>query len=744
MNKKEFREGFTQGNLLMMEHFYDTALATFLHIRAMDTTNANVNYKIGVIYLQTRAQKPRAERFLAQAITNIAKKYVEDEPGETQAPPLALLYYAEALHINYNFQSAIDFYNKFKDYPGKKNPELIKDIERQKEMCFNGIELTKTRVPCVIVNLGDSVNSPYGDYSPLISADEEVLMFTSTRKGTGGEANQTPEGTYFEDIWVCYKKHDGTWSEAKNMGPPINTYENEATIGLSADGQQLFIYKDDNGDGNIYISELNGDIWSAPEKMGDEEQSITDINSKSFEPSASITADGNTIYFVSDRKGGYGGTDIYRVVRLPNGKWSKAQNLGPTINTPYDEDAPFMHPDGKTLFFSSKGHKTMGGFDVFYSTKFDSGWAPPVNVGYPINTTEDDVFYVTSADGKRAYYSSVKAGGKGDQDLYRVDFQDADYTGPVVVLTGRVTYNGGDSLPSGVNISIKDNITGELLPDVKPNSKSGKYILVLTPGEMDSKEFTVTYSADSLDPIVQVVKVEKKNDISETEKSITIRDVNFEDKKIGTISVSGVVKGSDGKTINAVKINVTDNVSGKLLNTYYSNDVSGAYYFVVKMGQNYNVSFEAEGYLFQSINVNIPKKPQFSEIKKDVVLEKIKVGVKMTLNNIFFDSGKSTLRKESNVELDKVIKLMKQNPEIKFEISGHTDSKGDDKQNLVLSQARAKAVVDYLVKKGVDKKRLIAKGYGETQPVAPNTLPNGKPDPEGMQLNRRVEMKVVE
>lgn len=740
MNKKVFREEFTQGNLMLMEHFYDTALTTFLHIREMDTTNANVNYKVGLIYLQTHTKKYKAERYLLAASEHVSRNYLEDEPSEKNAPELVYYYLAKSMHINNEFNRAIDYYDKMKEVLGKKNPEMQKDIEYQKERCFTAIEIMKNPVLCKIVNLGDSVNSEHGDYSPVISADENVIMFTSNRKGTGIEL--TPENDYFEDIWICFKKPDGTWTKARSVSATINSTENEATIGLSADGQQLFIYKDDNGDGNIYRSELNGDIWSSPEKMGEDNTPKTDINTTAWEPSATITADGNTLYFVSDRKGGFGGTDIYRVVRLPNGNWSMAQNLGPTINSPYDEDAPFMHPDGRTLYFSSKGHKNMGGYDIFYSTRFDSGWSQPQNVGYPINTADDDVFYVTSPDGKRAYFSSVRPGGMGDKDIYRIDLKEG-LSDPVIVFKGKIQYNGGDSLPPGVNIRIRDIASGDQLPDIKPNPKSRSYILLLSPGKADEKNFEISYEADSLDPVVENVKVERKNEYSETEKTVELKTVNFE-KVPKTILFSGTLKGTDGLPVEGGKVYITDNKTDSVIHTLTPDPITGKFSIVIKRLKNYNVSFEAQHYLFQSINLNVPSKTDYREVKKDIVLEKIKLGVKITLNNIFFDSGKSDLRPESNSELEKMYKLMMENPSIRFEISGHTDNKGKDALNIKLSQARAQAVVNYLVKKGISKKKLIAKGYGKSQPVFSNNNPDGSPNEDNMQKNRRVEMKVIE
>ncbi len=223
-----------------------------------------------------------------------------------------------------------------------------------------------------------------------------------------------------------------------------------------------------------------------------------------------------------------------------------------------------------------------------------------------------------------------------------------------------------------------------------------------------------------------------------------LKGINFESKTLGTITLKGTIKNELAENIAGAKIIVKDNKTGNLLNTYYTNSDSASYYFILNRGENYNLSFEADGYLFQSENVNVPKKPEYSELIKDVVLEKVKAGAKIVLNNIFFDSNKAILRKESNLEIEKVIKLMQDYPEVKIEVSGHTDSKGNDAANLALSQQRSQAVVTALVKKGIPAKRLVAKGYGESQPIAANLLPNGKPDLKGMQQNRRVELKIIE
>ena len=208
--------------------------------------------------------------------------------------------------------------------------------------------------------------------------------------------------------------------------------------------------------------------------------------------------------------------------------------------------------------------------------------------------------------------------------------------------------------------------------------------------------------------------------------------------------MGGLITNEDLESILDVKIVVKDNNTGELLNTYTTSSDVGYYYIVLEKGRNYNVSFEAPDYLFQSQNVDIPKKPEHVEIMKSIKLEKIHAGAKMVLNNIFFDKNKAVLRKQSMLEMGAVLKLMKEKTQLVMEISGHTDNQGNDATNKKLSLARAQAVVDYLKSKGIPANRLVAKGYGKSQPVASNTLPNGKPDPKGQQLNRRVEMKILD
>jgi outer membrane protein OmpA-like peptidoglycan-associated protein len=734
--KASYRDKFTEGNFLMLENNYVLALKVFKEAYQIDSTSANINYKLGLCYLKSPTEKHKAVYHLEKAVQNVTHNYSPEDVTEKKASDFSYYSLAEAYRINYNFIASYVYFEKFKNLVGNKNPELTADLERQLITNTNAQEFTKDTAKVVIVNLGDSINSSFPEYSPVISADESTLIFTSRRPGSmGGE--KTDDDQFFEDIYLSNRKKDGTWSTAKSIGSNINSSGNEANIGLSPDGQQLFVYKDING-GDIYYSNLIGDTWSSLAPFS------SNINSKSWETHASISVDGSNFYFVSDRKeGSFGGRDIWRCIKLPNGEWSLPTNLGPTINTAADEDAPFIHPDGVTLFFSSKGHKNMGGFDVFKSVKNQNGiWGEAENLRAPINTPDDDVFYVQSSDGKRGYVSSVRKGNFGEKDIYRIDFE-RSISEALTLLRGTLTFDGKNKQPSNVKITVTDQETSQLVQDIKPNELTGKYIMILTPGA-EGKSYNITFEADGYQPLSVSIVIPPNSSFQEIDKEFMLQMVNLESKTLGTMGVKGVVRNKDGKSIPGAIINVNDNLTGKLIETFYTTADSGSYYFILNRGQNYNITYEAKGYLFHSENVNVPKVAEFSTIQKDVVLDKVEVGAKIVLNNIFFDSNKSILRKESTIEIDKLLKLMKEYPELTIEVSGHTDSKGKDVANLKLSQSRSQAVVNALIKKGIDKKKLIAKGYGKTAPIAPNTLPNGKPDLKGMQLNRRVELKIVQ
>ena len=410
--KKTFRGLFTEAGYHIEFKNYMLALSTYLTLDSMEPGNSNIQYRIGSCYLHSTTEKTKAIPYLEKAITNTSRLYDDLSYTEKNAPQSAYYELARAYHLNYQLDTAIGTFKKYKSLLHKKH-YMQSEIDRNIKMCEYAKEQIKNPINVEIVNMGSGINSQYADYCPVINADETTMIFTSRREGSTGGLKDD-EGRFFEDIYVS-NKDSGKWSEPVKIGSSINTRDHDAAIGLSADGQRLFIYKEED----IYQSYLMGETWTVPERMSD------NINSDDWETHASITPDGKLLYFVSDRKGGQGKRDIYRSEKLPTGEWGKAENLGTSINTEFEEDAPFIHPNGKTLYFSSKGHNTMGGFDIFYSQLSEDGnWSEPVNIGYPINTTDDDIFYVESSDGKRAYYSSFDKSGLGEKDIYMAVLKD--------------------------------------------------------------------------------------------------------------------------------------------------------------------------------------------------------------------------------------------------------------------------------------------------------------------------------
>ena len=528
-----YTDYFREGMFLVGEENYDVALKNFLEAYKQDSSSANVNFNIGFCYLNSSTNKGLAEGFLAKSIKDVSKNYKNDNPSEKSSPPLAYFYYGKALHINYKFDEALVQYDYFLN-------NYVKDKETKEDVAFYKAqnefakEIVSTPINVKIQNMGDSINSPFPEYSPVLSADESSLIYTTRRNtGTGGERLQ--DGQYFEDIVISFKDAMGIWSSPKSISQNINTAGHDGSINLTADGQTLIVFKDDNGNGNVYFSTWDGRDWSSLQSFG------SDINSKYWESHACLSADNNTLYFVSDRPGGYGGRDIYRCVKLPNGAWSKALNVGPTINTKYDEDGPYIHPDSVTLIFASVGHKSMGGFDIFFTTiEEDKKFADPINMGYPINTTDDDVFFVTSPDGKRGYFSSATDGGFGEKDLYIMSIPDAKEK-PLVLFKGSIVPAEGEKLPDDIQIIVTNKETGEIVGTYRPK-ENGTFATILAP----NKNYNFSYQIKGQEFYNEDIFVTSDLAYQEIKKEINLEPVNL----LGSIKAK-----TKGVILNTVVLN---------------------------------------------------------------------------------------------------------------------------------------------------------------------------------------------
>lgn len=468
-------------------------------------------------------------------------------------------------------------------------------------------------------NLGDNINSEVSEYYPTITIDGKELIYTRRVRNFNED--------FFGSTLV-----DSAWTESKGLFGEINTDQNEGAQNISQDGQWLIFtgcnFPEGYGSCDLYISYLTDEGWSTPENLGEP------INTEAWESAPSLSPDKRDLYFASRRPGGYGGTDIYVSRRMPNGEWTEPENLGPNINTAGDESCPFIHADNQTLYFTSNGHLGYGGDDLFLSKKGPgAAWSKAVNLGYPINTIENEGSMVVAADGKTAYYASDRNDSRGGLDLYSF----------------------------------------ELRNDIRPAR---------------------------------------------------------------TLWVKGKV--FDKKTLRGLPsaVELTDLSNQRLLSKVQT-DETGSYLITLPVGKDYAFNVNRKAYLFFSENFDLAQIQPDSTYNIDIPLQPIEKNAAVVLKNIFFDVNKYQLKPESTAELDKIVQLLRDNPGVRIQISGHTDNVGKDADNLQLSKDRALSVVKYLVTKGIAQERLSSQGFGATQPIDTNNTEAGKAK------NRRTELKVI-
>ena len=629
--------------------YFKEAEPLLLKAQAFNPNNAELNYMLGVVSFNLNSQSEASIAYLEKAYSLNSK--IENE---------ITYYLGWAYHLQSRWDDATKYYQLYLNYlntNAKDNALAIEDVTKKIEECNTGKKLMANPQRTFVDNLGAAINTKYPEYSAFITADESMIVYTSCRDNTTGGKIDEDNGGYYEDTYTSTKK-GREWLPAKNLGPVVNTDNHDATAGLSPDGTQLFIYKTEEKDGgDIYVSELKGDAWSKLEHMN------KNINSNKHESSVSLSFDAKKLYFISDKEGGLGDRDMYVSTLTTKGEWGPSVNIGSALNTKYAEEGVFIHPDGKTMYFSSKGHQTMGGFDIFKSTFENGKWSEPQNLGYPINGPDDDVFFVINGSGHHGYFASAKKGGFGDKDIYKI------------------TFLGPEKAPLLVN---EDNLLASVTAPIS--------------------EF----------------KAEK---------------INTDGPKMTILK--GLISDEQTKQPLEATIELIDNAKNEIIATFKSNSTTGKYLVSLPSGKNYGIVVKREGYLFHSENVDLPESANFQEVEKNIELKKIDIGKTITLRNIFFDFDKATIRSESASELDRLVKLLVDNPTLKIELGSHTDSKGSDDYNQKLSQSRSQSVVNYLISKNISTDRLVAKGYGETIPIATNDTEAGR------QENRRTEFKIL-
>ncbi|RZL39600.1 MAG: hypothetical protein EOO96_00225 [Pedobacter sp.] len=605
---KKAQDNFEDAQQYLRQNIYDEAIKYLDAAVKADPKFQFAYIQLGDIYRRMKSHQQAKENYrkaVSSAATVDARIYYV--LGESE---LLTGDYAPAKNNFLNFQ---------RNYSGT-DTELITKTKKYILDCDFAVEAIKKPTKFEPKNMGFYVNSENRDYFPALTADGQTIIFTRVVDGN-------------EDFFISNKK-DNEWQKATSLSNAINTKNfNEGAQSISPDGKYLFFTGCNRPDGlgrcDIYVSHKDGNDWGKPKNLGNV------INSEHWESQPSISPDGGTLYFVSNRPGGIGGYDIWKSMLSDEGTWSDPVNLGPQINTPFDENTPFMHADGKTLYFSSNGWPGFGDKDIFYSVITEDGnFETPINLGYPINTFNEEIGLIVTADGSEGLFSSNLGGGFGDLDIYRF----------------------------------------KLPENVKPKP---------------------------------------------------------------TTYVKGIVRDKESKEPLEATVLIIDLKDNHAVFNDYTSAVTGDFLAVMPLGSNYSFNVDATGYLFNSARYELKQASGSKPYEVEILLDKIKVGSNVTMQNVFFDTNKFDLLPPSVIELNLLIDLLTANVSVEVEIEGHTDNVGDEKLNQKLSENRVKSVYDYLIKNGIDKRRLSFKGYGETKPKADNSTEEGK------KQNRRTEFKIT-
>lgn len=729
---------------------YSQALPHFEEAIKGGVKDPAVYYKTGVCYQKSEelADQVKAIPYFEQALQN------------GTGLPITLSYDLGELYLkDENLKKAIESFNTYRNLV-KADKKAIAQADEALKTANNAVAFMSVPRNITVSNMGNNVNTPYTEYNPVVSADETVLAFTGLRPNTG----KTRSGDKFvEQIFVSDNSH-GSWSEPKEV--PLASEYNVGTAGISADGQKMLIFMGGVSDpGSLFQINKSGETWSKPSLINPV------INTpKYLESTASITPDGKTIYFASDRVGGQGGLDIYRTTLQANGTWSQPANLGPDINSKANEDAPFIHPDQKTLFFTSDGHNSMGGRDIFVSRLVNAKWTAPESMGYPINTTANDNYFTLIADGTRAYFSSDRKGGAGGQDIYFINMPEDASNIPLTMIKGRIL-NAENGKPMPTRIYLIDNSTGKKLDFVyDPDPKTGKYLIILPP----NKNYDMVIESDGFLPYTLNINVPNQTYFYELYQQISLKTIKQFDVVVGQdVQVknafydtdqdvkSDLRKTHEAQLVKAGNVDVYD----MMVDLIAANDKEGISYLTdlinmkdpiedINFDEKSNSKIEvanrtyyydeSDESKFEQKNIDgktifsLPtmivaeeaKKQKDQPVKKSGDYDK----ALLTKNiKIYFDAGKSDLKAQYNAELDHVLSSLKKYPDLGVEISGFASAEGTEELNRELSNKRAITVLDYLNHQGIVRRRIIAKGYGVS-----------KDQTSTKEEGRRVEVRVVD
>ncbi len=706
---KSARSQFDYGN-------YKEAVKKYRELLKLDSINPMYNYELAQVYYNNFLQ-PASVSYFEKTI-----KYSKDTIGE------AFYFLGSAYHLSGAFDKAQKNYKIYLDLlleygtelTGDEQLDIVDEVNHKIEMCENGKKLVKSPSDVFILNgkphpfeihdVGNNVNTEFDDYDAVLAANDSVMYYTSRRNTTtGGEMDW--DDKYFEDIFVSGLGKTG-WGKSFGIGPPVNTNKHEAIISISPDSKTIYFYRGVK-QGTFYFSNLIGGAWTKPAILYEQ----SDLNTKAWETSFfGFTVAGSDLYVVSDRAGGLGGRDIFIAHKQPDGSWGPLTDLGAPINTKYDEDSPFITPDGKTMYFSSTGHNSMGGFDIFKSEKTGDKWSEPVNLGVPFNTPGDEIYFVLANKINRAYFSSSAQAKDStlDMDIYAIDICDDI---PNALIAGRaIGVEQGSVIVTDLETGKeagKFDITNEKYSIHVLSGKKYSFVVKTNSVEAASAEIVVPKQC-------QAYEMYQEFSLPQPEQPLVFKNAFFDIKKeAGNANYSDFISKADVKSLGN-----------------YSEVAVKTTPMVVASSTTITAT---TGTLTASTSSVTTTSIKTDTISGSAVLTAI------SISNVLFDFGKAEIKTEFKEELDKAVGFLKNtNKKAKIEVAGHTDSKGSAEYNLSLSKLRANNVMNYLVSKGISRTRIKSVGYGKTKPVSSNENPDGSDNPDGRVKNRRTEIVVIQ
>lgn len=708
-------EEYNKGDELLSRGpaFYRQALEKYLNAHGFNPNEAKLNHKIGSIYSDL-AQLEKAVYFMERAM-DFDPKYKPD----------AVFQRARLLHQQKDWDAAAAKYRQYLKLAAVNlefmNAEQRFDLESDRAVvnryimqCENGKALVTDTMPVIVANLGTKLNSQYPDYAVCTSGDESYMIFTSRRPSNDKKKKGRGLSDLYsnEDIYYSMKSKNGYWVPAQPLSE-LNSRKHDASVWLSKDANTCIIYRFRNG-GDLYMAvrEDNTQKWSKPKPM-------KMVNSPFREAHASMTEDGKTIYFTSNNPDlGTSSLDIYKVtLDSASGRWTQPVNLGGIINTEYDEEGVFISPDGKTLYFSSEGHPSMGGKDFFKSELSPEGkWAKPVNLGYPINSPGDDVFLSVLNGGEKMYIDSDRLNGLGEKDMFLVENM-ANKTIPYhFMVIDSVT---GEQISSSIQI-----VGGEEQNEFKSFEQPDGYMAILPVYQ----KFFVKITSLGYKSYINEISTRY-----ETAETIDFRDTIYMNLGEDVVTLAGTVYDAFTREKITGEIEIS---SEEHFAQLIKADQSGRFKTAISPEEVYTLKVSSEGYqtVVETAKIDETDAPDYI---RDFYLNKLDFDKDYKLAKIYFDFDRATLRPSSIKELKDLKFLLERFPNVRVELSAHTDNVGSRSYNLVLSKRRAEAVVDWLVRNGIKKDRLEPRGYAFDKPVAPNNSPANR------QLNRRVEFKFL-